>query len=46
MSKLILSKHESIRLFLETRYIHDIYTNPLSSSVLENYLNEEELDEE
>jgi hypothetical protein len=46
MSKLILSKHDSIRLFLETRYIHDIYTNPLSSSVLENYLYEEELDEE
>ena len=46
MSKLFLAKHDSIRLFLETRYIHDIYTNPLSSSVLEDYLNEEELDEE
>jgi len=46
MSKLILSKHETIRLFLETRYIHDIYTNPLSSSVLENYLNQEDSEEE
>ena len=46
MSKLILSKHESIRLFLETRYIHDVYTNPLSSSILQDYLNEEELDED
>ena len=47
MSKLILSKHDCMILFLETRYINDIYTNPLSDKVLEDYLKQdEELDEE
>jgi hypothetical protein len=38
MSKLILSKHDCMKIFLETRYIHNVYTNPLSDSVLEDYL--------
>ena len=46
MSKLILSKHDSIQLFIKTRYINDIYSNPFSSSVLEDYYSMNETDEE
>ena len=46
MSKLILSKHESIQLFIKTRYINDIYSNPFSSSILEDYYSNTEVDED
>lgn len=39
MSKLILTKTESIQLFLKTQYIHDLYSNPISNNAIQDYLN-------
>ena len=46
MSKLILSKHDSVQLFLKTRYINDLYRNPFADSILEDYLMEEDQEED
>jgi hypothetical protein len=46
MSKLILSKHDCIKLFLETRYINDIYKNPSSGTILEYYFENDDPEEE
>jgi hypothetical protein len=31
-----------MKIFLETRYINDVYTNPLSDKVLEDYLKQDD----
>jgi hypothetical protein len=46
MSKLILSKHDSVQLFLKAQYINDFYRNPHLDSILQDYLTESDDDEE
>ena len=46
MSKMILSKCDCMRIFLETRYINDIYQKPFTGSVLADYYQEDDLEDE
>ncbi|UCH89549.1 MAG: hypothetical protein JSV49_02565 [Thermoplasmata archaeon] len=46
MSKLILSKHDCLQLFLKTRYITEFHNNPFTEGMVYESLTEDDTEDD